>query len=70
MEADLVVDLLHKFIDVAPQIGKAGITTGIDLLPLERLDEALALAVGQVRQLQRIATAPTVLLRSSIRIIR
>src|SRR4051812_49720871 len=45
VEADLVVDLLDKFLDMLPQLGEAPITAGIDLFPLERLVENLPLAV-------------------------
>ena len=45
MQPDFVVDLLDKFPHMLPQFGEAGITAGIDFFSLERLDEALALAV-------------------------
>jgi hypothetical protein len=45
VEADFVVDLFDKFLQVLLQLVEAAVAASIDLFPLERLDEALALAV-------------------------
>jgi len=45
VESDFVVDVLDELVDVLSQLLQGAVAAGVDFLPLQRLDEALALAV-------------------------
>src|ERR1035438_10431377 len=45
MEANLVVDLLHKFLQVLPQFRETAVAAGVDFFSLQGFQEALTLAV-------------------------
>ena len=65
-----VVITLDEIFDVRTQVIAIAVIAGIDLLVLERFHEAFATGVGQGSQLQLMATLATVVLKSSIHIIR
>lgn len=65
----LIIDTVQKFAEAGLGLVEIAVFVAIDLLVFQRLHKRLAGRVGQVSQLQRMPTVPTVLLKSSIHII-
>ena len=70
MKPAAVVVALDEVPDVGTQVMTIAVIVGIDFFVLERFHEAFATGVGQGSQLQLMATLATVVLKSSIHIIR
>src|SRR5262249_44140245 len=70
VEPGPVIHALQELADIRASLVEITIFVAVDLLILQRFQEGLTGGVGLGCQLQRIATVPTVLLKSSIPIIR
>jgi hypothetical protein len=70
MQALFVIDLFQELADGHASLGQVSVFVAQHLFVLERFHERLAGRVGQGSQLHLMATLPTVVLKSSIHIIR
>ena len=70
MQSFPIIDKLQEFANAGVSIVEVAIFVPINLLVFQRLHERFAGGVGQGSQLQLMATLPTVVLKSSIHIIR
>jgi len=70
MKSFLIIDALQELTDAGAGVVEVAVFVAIDLFVLERFHEGFASGVGLGSQLQLMATLPTVVLKSSIHIIR